>query len=79
MEKLIKVRVHPKAKQERIEPLGPGTFEVWTTAPPDKGKANDAVRKLLSEHLGIAPSRLSLVRGHTSREKYFAVLAAKNN
>ncbi len=76
MEKHIKVRVHPKAKREKIEALGPDTFEVWTTAAPDKGKANDAVRRLLAEHLCIAPSRLALVRGHTSREKCFAVLSA---
>ncbi|MGB9690722.1 MAG: DUF167 domain-containing protein [Candidatus Sumerlaeaceae bacterium] len=71
--KVIFVKVHPRARREKVEQHGPDRFEVWTTAPPDKGKANDAVCKLLGNELGLAPSRLVLVRGASSREKVFEV------
>jgi uncharacterized protein YggU (UPF0235/DUF167 family) len=48
-------------------------IKVSVTATPSDGKANAAVIKLLSKALGIAKSRLSLVRGHTSRHKVFRV------
>ena len=74
MTKLIRVKVHPRAKRDRVEAIGAQSFEIWTTAPADRGKANEAVRRMLAESLGLAPARLSLVRGHAAREKYFAVL-----
>lgn len=38
-------------------------------AKPQDGAANDAVLALLAQALGIATSRLRLLRGATSREK----------
>jgi hypothetical protein len=37
------------------------------------GKANEAVRKALAKALDVAPSRIALVRGARSKEKFFAV------
>jgi len=64
----IKVRVIPKAKQNRVEKTADG-FRVRVTAAPTDGKANEAVIKLLAEHLGVAKSKLRVVRGVTSRDK----------
>jgi len=49
------------------------SIKVWTTAAPTDGQANEAVRRLLAKALGLAPSRLSLVRGDSSRSKVFEV------
>ncbi len=73
MSKRITVKVHPRAKIDRVEQKTADHFEVWTTAPPDKGKANEAVRKLVAKVLGVAPSHLELVRGASAREKIFEV------
>ena len=40
---------------------------------PEDGKANAAVIKLLAKALGVAKSRLVLVRGATSRDKLFRI------
>lgn len=40
---------------------------------PWKGAANDACIRMLAEALGIAPSRVRLLRGAHSREKIFGV------
>ncbi len=66
---LLAVRATPKARRNAIEPGDP--VRVWVTAPPDRGKANDAVRRLLAKALGIAPTRLTLTRGAASRDKQF--------
>jgi uncharacterized protein YggU (UPF0235/DUF167 family) len=43
--------------------------QVKTRAKPHDGAANDAVLGLLANALGCPPSRLTLLRGATSREK----------
>jgi uncharacterized protein (TIGR00251 family) len=42
---------------------------VRVTAPPVDGRANAALCKLLARHYGVAPSKVSVVRGETSRDK----------
>lgn len=42
---------------------------IYVTAPPDKNKANEAMLKLLAKHLDVAPTRLTLIKGHTNRNK----------
>lgn len=67
----LAVRATPRAKRDAIEPGDP--LRIWVTAPADEGRANEAVRKLLAKALGIAPSRLTLLRGQTARDKLFVV------
>jgi uncharacterized protein YggU (UPF0235/DUF167 family) len=38
-----------------------------------EGRANDAVRRLLAKRLGIAPSRVSVVRGASGRDKLIEI------
>ncbi|SDD07634.1 DUF167 domain-containing protein [Ruegeria marina] len=69
----VNVRVTPKARRDSLS-LRDGTLRVTVTAPPEDGKANEAVRKLLARAMGIAPSRLHLRRGQTARDKTFVCL-----
>jgi uncharacterized protein YggU (UPF0235/DUF167 family) len=64
------LRVTPRARREEIARDGAG-FRAAVFAPPEDGKANAAVQALLAHALGVAKSRLVLVRGATSREKVF--------
>lgn len=41
------------------------------TAVPEDGRANRAVQDLLAEALGVAKTRLVLLRGATARDKVF--------
>jgi uncharacterized protein len=65
----IAVRVQPRARKDEIGGERGGVLIVRVTAPPVEGKANDAMRKLLAKRLGIAPGRVSVVRGATGRDK----------
>lgn len=64
----LALRVTPGARVQGIA-VADGRVEVKVRAKPQDGAANDAVIELLAEALGIAPSRITLLRGATSREK----------
>ncbi|MDW4551091.1 DUF167 domain-containing protein [Defluviimonas sp. D31] len=68
----IAVRVTPKASRDAVT-LVDGAIRVQVTTVPEDGKANAAVVKLLARALGIAKSRLTLVRGATARDKLFRI------
>lgn len=67
----IVTRVTPKASRDRIAAEPDGSLRIHVTAVPEDGKANEAVRKLLAKSLGVAKTRLTLLRGQTSRDKVF--------
>ncbi|MFD2440082.1 MULTISPECIES: DUF167 domain-containing protein [Paracoccus] len=66
----IAVRVTPRASRNAVI-LDGETIRVTVTTVPEDGKANAAVVKLLAKALGVAKSRLVLVRGATGRDKIF--------
>ncbi len=68
----IVVRVTPNAARAQVT-LDGSRFVIRVTCVPEDGKANKAVTKLLARALGVAPSRLVLVRGATGRDKVFKV------
>jgi len=55
--------------EARQQDNGEEQLMVYVTAPADNGKANEAMIRLLAKHYNLAPSRLTLVRGHTNRNK----------
>jgi len=66
----IALRVTPKASRERLL-WQEGQLRAYVTAPPEDGKANEAVRKLLARAMGVAKTQLVLIRGATARDKVF--------
>ena len=71
MESYIKVKVHAGEKKNKLVQKAPDTFELWVKAPAEQGRANEAVRTLLAEHLNLPENRLSLIKGATSPAKIF--------
>ena len=71
----FKIKTTPKAKFNKIEKISDTEFKVWTTAAPDKGKANTAAIKLLSQELKIPSSRLTIIKGATTRQKIIEILS----
>jgi uncharacterized protein len=66
----IAVRVTPNAGREQVT-LDGSRFLIRVTVTSEDGKANKAVQKLLAKALGVAPTRLSLLRGASARDKVF--------
>ena len=66
---ILTVRVSPKASRSTLVGLHGSALKVAVNAPPDKGKANSAVIRLLADALDISPSRISIVGSQSSRTK----------
>ena len=70
----ITVRVTARAGRDEVAGVGPsGELLVKVRAAPVDGAANDAVLRTISDAMGVAPSRLQLVRGATARTKVVAI------
>lgn len=70
----IFVKAKPNAKEEKVEKIDETHFVVVVKEPPIQGRANAAIIRALADFLNIAPSRLQIVAGHTSRQKIIEVL-----
>jgi uncharacterized protein YggU (UPF0235/DUF167 family) len=68
----LAVRVTPGARSEGLE-IAEGRLLAKVRAKPEDGKATAAVIDLVAQGLGVAASRVTLLRGATSREKLLAV------
>ncbi|MCC7192907.1 MAG: DUF167 domain-containing protein [Phycisphaeraceae bacterium] len=66
---IVQVKIVPRASKSRIAGILGGRLKILVAAPPEDGKANQAVCLLLAETLGI-PSRDVIVEaGHTQPQK----------
>ncbi len=65
----LRLRVKPAAKRNAVVGVHGGALKVAVAAPPEHGRANEAVVALLAETLGVAPSAVTIVAGETSRDK----------
>ena len=66
----LKLRVSPGARRPGIAGRYGDGWKVRVAEPPEDGRANDAVLRLVSDALGV---RAELVSGFASRDKVVAV------
>ena len=74
----LTIHVQPKSSQAKIL-VENGSIRVWVNAPPVDGAANDSVIKLFSKALKIAKSKISIIRGESSREKTLRIEGLTEN
>lgn len=67
------IRAKPNSKRTRVEKISDNTYLVEVKEPPIDGRANKAVIKALAEFLNIAPSRIKLIQGATSKQKILEI------
>jgi len=65
----VRLRVSPGARRTELVGRHGEAWKVRVAAAPDRGRANEAVLDLLSRELELPRSALSIVSGHTAREK----------
>ena len=67
---LVRLRVSPNAKSTGLQgPYREASLKLRVAAPPVDGKANAEVERFVAEMTGAAPSRVSVVRGISGRDK----------
>lgn len=72
----MKISVHLKPNSRHREEVvvgDDGVLTVYTKAPAIEGRANAAAVKLLAKYFGVAPSKVKLVRGASSKYKVFDI------
>lgn len=70
----ISVRIKPNSRhREEVVKNDDDTLTVYAKAPAIEGRANAAAIKLLAKHFKVAPSKVKLVRGATSKYKIFEI------
>ena len=65
----LQLRVSPGASRAGVVGRHGDAWKVRVAAPPEDGRANDAVVRLLAERLHVPRASVSVVSGHTSRDK----------
>ena len=70
----ISVHIKPNSRhREEVVKNDDDTLTVYIKAPAIEGRANAAAIKLLAKHFKVAPSKVKLVRGVTSKYKMFEI------
>lgn len=65
----VRLRVAPGAARAGVVGRHGDAWKVRVTAPAEGGRANDAVVRLLAETLALPRSSVTLVSGHSARDK----------
>ncbi len=65
----IFITIKPNAKADSVEKLEENRYRVTVKAPPDEGRANEALVRCLAEYFDLPKSRVSLLSGFKSKNK----------
>jgi uncharacterized protein (TIGR00251 family) len=69
----IAIRVQPRSRRNEVVGERAASIVIRLTAPPVDGKANAALCAFVARAAGVPPSRVSVVRGQTARDKVVRV------
>jgi len=72
-EQVISVRVRPRSSRASVAVGSDGGLVVRVHAPAAEGAANRECLALLAQALGVAKSRVRIIRGQKSRSKHIVV------
>ncbi len=65
----VPVKVVPGASRSKVVGILDGALKVTVAAPPEKGKANKALIKIMAETFGLPKNRVSIEQGQSSHHK----------
>jgi uncharacterized protein (TIGR00251 family) len=69
----LAVKVVPGSSRDQIVGWLGNALKIKVAAPPDKGRANEAVVELLAKKLGISANDIQIQSGHASPSKVLAI------
>jgi len=73
----LRVKVIPRsAKSEIVGEMADGTLKVKIAAPPEQGRANEALCDFLAGHFGVRRGGVTIVSGHSAAIKLVRVVKA---
>ena len=70
----LRIKVIPRSSKSEIAgQMADGTLKVKIAAPPEKGKANEALCAFLARHYGVPRAAVTIVSGHAAALKLVRV------
>ena len=69
----LAVRAQPGARTNAVLGEQAGALKIAVTAPPEDGRANEALVEMLRDWLGVKRSQVSLMSGDKNRNKVFLI------
>jgi len=70
----LRVRVKPGARRERLVGAYGSALKLEVGAAPERGRANEAVRRLLARALELPPQAIEITAGASSQDKTVTVV-----
>ena len=71
---ILPVHAQPGARKNGVTGVHAGRLKVAVTQAPEKGKANQALVKLLAELLDVKRAQVTLLSGESSHHKKFVIV-----
>lgn len=69
----IIVKIHPNSSINKIEKISENCYSIYTVAQPHENKANEALIKILANYLDVAPSLITILKGHKAKTKIIKI------
>lgn len=69
----IYAKVTPRAARNEVVKISDAEYRVKVAAPPEKGKANEAVVEMLAEYFDVSKSQIDIIAGRTAKIKIIDV------
>ncbi|MCX5696418.1 MAG: DUF167 domain-containing protein [Candidatus Omnitrophica bacterium] len=70
----ISAKVKAGAREDKVDRIDQGNLRISVKAQAKEGKANQAVIRLLSCYFDIPKSRITILKGHTSKNKILEII-----
>ncbi len=67
------IRVTPRARQNKVAGKVGDAVKVYVTAPPEDGRANEAVVETVADWLGVKRRQVEIIAGGSNRNKIVRV------
>lgn len=70
----IFVKAKPNTFEEKVEKIDDTHFLVCVIEPPVNGLANKGIARAMAKYFGVAPSRVIIKKGFTSKQKIVEII-----
>ena len=67
------IKAQPNSRNDKVEKIDNNHFIISVKEPPIKGRANQAIIKVLGEYFNISFSKIKIIAGFKSREKILRI------
>ena len=75
----LKVRVIPNSSREGCVGWYGDAYKVKLQAPPESGKANKALLRILAVQLDVAVKDIAILKGETAQDKLLEIVGLNND